>query len=383
MGNKGFLRLFLVITSFSIATSLLSPLFSPYLKLIGLGYSEISFVFSVIPLVIIIISPLIGRISDKIGRVRIVLISLLFYILALLLYLLRVNQLLLIANVFIAVTVIGIDFLLIARVQDSINRLRGTYGGFALSLKHIGIILGPALGGYLADRFSIKLVFILVIILTALIGLFLSSIKERSQKRVYLDDFRLIKNIRNLIRIRELRNLAFLGFFVQLNNPAMGIFLPLLIIDDMGLSYLKVGIALSFIGIFFAFQFVFGAISDRIGNKKSIIIGNIIACVALFLISLTSSYILLLLCLLIFSFGGAFWNPAAYSIMADIGSRTESIGEVMGVYNSIGKIGEFTGYIISGIIVAFLGIRFLFAFNGVMMFIGVIAFLIGCPSKDI
>ena len=62
------------------------------------------------------------------------------------------------------------------------------------------------------------------------------------------------------------------------------------------------------------------------------------------------SYTFLLAAILLFSFGGAFWNPAAYSFMVKIGSKTGSVAEVMGIYNSVGKIGEFVGFIISGVI---------------------------------
>ena len=102
---------------------------------------------------------------------------------------------------------------------------------------------------------------------------------------------------------------------------------------------------------------IMGAVVDRVGRKKPIIIASTIVGLSLsFLTSYVTSYQEYILITLAGSIIGIAGGLAFSSLMADIFSRKKR-GRLLGIYNSMGLVGSIAGNIISAYFYNFVGIR--------------------------
>ncbi len=104
-----------------------------------------------------------GRLSDNVGRSRVIIFGLIIEIISMILYLIGSSWILFaIARVLDAIAFAAVTLIAIAKIEDSLsNKERGKFAGWSLSLAQIGALVGPVVGGLLADMFFIKAPFIL------------------------------------------------------------------------------------------------------------------------------------------------------------------------------------------------------------------------------
>lgn len=98
-----------------------------------------------------------------------------------------------------------------------------------------------------------------------------------------------------------------------------------------------------------------GYISDRIGTKRTLAIGNLALWVGVLLSSFSPNYLLALFFIFVAGIGAAFLPPTVYSLMGNLraGSRGSLIGMSASAYNA----GGFVGSISLGLVIAFFGWR--------------------------
>ena len=163
--------------------------------------------------------------------------------------------------------------------------------------------------------------------------------------------------------------MAILGFVFHAMNPAIFLFLPILIIEYMGLSYFHVGLAYATLTATHILQFIFGKWADK-SAYKVIMIGAMISDICAILIGRSFTFTTLLIVLFIRGIGNSMWNISAWTLMSKIGERIKLEGEIVGSYLSIAKFGSLISYLTSGFIVTMFGIRNLFAVSGSILVIG-------------
>ena len=361
-----------VFVIFSFAMAMITPILAPYFKSIGFTNVTLSLLFAILPLSVIIVSPIIGKISDDIGRNKIIFIGILFEIVALVLYGLGLNVwTIVIARIFdaIAGTIVGV--LALAKVEDHLsNKSRGKFAGISLSIQSAAGIVAPVIGGCLADFFFTKAPFILgVIILGILLFLVKKPKNKKQMTKISKKDFNWLSEIKEFLSYKKLRGMAILGFVFNAMNPAMVLFLPILITEYMGLSYFHVGLAYATLTATHILQFIFGKWADK-SAYKVIMIGSIISGACAILIGRSFTFTALLIVLFIRGIGNSMWNVSAWTLMSKIGEKIKLEGEIVGSYLSISKFGALISYLISGFIVAMFGIRNLFAVGGSVLVIG-------------
>jgi MFS family permease len=247
------------------------------------------------------------------------------------------------------------------------DNFRGKYTGISLSVEYSGKLVGPVMGGILADQFFIKAPFITSLFILTLLFIFLprKKIKKVDIKR----EINLVEKIKEFLAYRELRGMAILGIVMHATYPALTIFLPLLIVENIGLSYSYVGYAFFFLGVTHILQFVFGKWSDKMAYKV-VLAGTLISGIFMGLISITNIYYLLLLLLFFKGMGNSMWNISAWTLMSKIGEKSKIEGKIVGTYLSIAKIGSFLSFLVSGFIVQLYGINTLFLANGILIILG-------------
>ncbi len=372
MHHTDYLKITGVSVAFYFCISLLLPVLAPYIKGLGVNDAQLSWLFAVFPLVMIFASGLIGKLSDQVGRNTIIIAGILCQILAVALYLFGNSPaLIVVARMLDATSAAAVALIAIAKIEDTLNdRNRGRMAGFALSLNHLAALLAPLIGGYLADRFFIQTPFVVSLALLGVLSVFLVAQDHFHMPVMRGRSLNIFKEMRDFVRVPQLRGMAILGMTMHAEMPATRVFLPLFIIESLGMDYTYVGLALFINGSMHLLQFIWGGISDRVGRGRMIVAGTLLWGVIWVAVSLVHGYTLLVTLLFIGGIGTSMWNVTAWSLMSDIGEKLKKEGEVVGTYMSIAKIGAFASFMVSGLIVMRFGIPTLFAIIGLVIIAG-------------
>ncbi|MCK4551220.1 MAG: MFS transporter, partial [Candidatus Aenigmarchaeota archaeon] len=257
----------------------------------------------------------------------------------------------------------------LSKIEDTLsNSVRGKYAGISLSVEYLGRLFGPVLGGLLADRMFVQAPFLTAAVI--LLGLLILIPKKNlRKKRISKKELDLVGDIKEFLSYRKLKGMAILGTVMHATFPAFTIFLPLLIVETMGLSYTYAGYAYLALGATHILQFVFGKWAD----KKAyvfVLLGTLVSGIFTGLVFLSESYIALIFALFFIGLGNSAWNVSAWTLMSDIGEKEGIEGTTIGSYVSIAKIGAFVSFLASGFVVQAWGINALFLVNGVIIVLG-------------
>ncbi|MFH0929466.1 MAG: MFS transporter [Candidatus Aenigmatarchaeota archaeon] len=357
-------------TIFILAVSMLNPVLAPYVKSIGFSDLQLSLLFAVNPLILIFYSTFIGRLSDYTGRRKAIILGIMGESVAMLIYIFSTSMLMfVVARVLDAIAGTTVAIVSLAAIEDSIKKKRGKYTGISFSLEYVGKLLGPVVGGLLADVLFIKAPFVTALVVIALL-LFLLP-KGNISKTKVKKKLDWLGGIRHFFSFRELKGMAIIGIAMHSAIPAFLVFLPLMITEQMNLSYVFVGYAIFVLESPHILQFLFGKWADR-NAKKLILAGTLISGILMSLMSQINVYTVLLLVLFVRGIGLSMWNISAWTLMSNIGEKKRMEGEVIGSYMSIVKIGSFFSFILSGLFVYLYGISSLFLVNGLIIVLGVL-----------
>ncbi|MBU0471083.1 MAG: MFS transporter [Nanoarchaeota archaeon] len=359
---------------FTFCIYLYYPIISPYIKSMGLDDFQVGLIFSIMPLMMIFSSPIMGRLSDAIGRTNVIIFGLILEISAMAMYIMgSCLWLIVLARILDAVAVSALTLVIISKIEDNLSdKERGKYAGVSFSLAHIGAVIAPVIGGILADKIFVKFPFLLTAVILLVLSFRLAFKTRKVSKKVERKNFDFFGELKTFWSSRLLRGMGFLGFAMHATQPAMSVFLPLYLVEKLGLPYTYVGIAIFFLGVAHLFQFYFGRLSDKFGRTNLIMFGCFSFSLFMFLLSSTNTYWLILLFLFFQGVGGAIWNVSAWSLLSDVGEKIHKEGEVAGSYISIAKIGSFISYIFSGLIVQIYGIKILFMFCALLIAVGML-----------
>lgn len=358
---------------FTFAIFLYYPILAPYVKNLGLDEFQIGLIFSILPLAMIFSAPIMGRLADDVGRVKVIILGLLLEISALVLYLIGTYWwVIAVARLLDAVAIAGVSLVALAKVEDALSdRERGTYAGWSFSLTHVGAVVAPVVGGILADKLFLKSPFILSAFML-LVLTFILVFRTGKGKKFDRKDLNLFDELKTFLSVRSLKGMAILGMVMHASTPAIQVFLPLYLIEKLGLSYTSVGVAFFFLGIPHVLQFYFGHLNNKYGRVHMTLLGCFITAISLFLLSITNSFKAVLVMLFFLGLGSAIWNVSAWTLMSDIGEKIKKEGEIIGSYMSIAKTGAFISFLLSGLIVQLYGTETLFVLNALVITVGIL-----------
>lgn len=372
-------------TVFKFVTALLIPILGPYIKNMGFSYVEMGFLFSLTPLLPIFYTPIAGRLSDILGRKLILSAGFISEIIAIIFYVIGDGNTYLIgaARIFSAVAAATVAMMTLCIIEDNVNRdSRGKFTGISLSLGYVGKLLGPVAGGFLADYFFVKAPFVVAGLVLFLLLLF-SITRIKNRVSIESSDISWRKPIKEFISHRRLKGMAVLGMVMHAMNPAIKLFLPIYIVDNLGLTFTSVGYALFALTAPDVLQFLFGKMADKKGYLV-ILAGTVISGIMLIALAETSVYLILLLVLFIEGLGRSMWNVSAWTLMSNIGKRIKKQGGIVGGYTSIAKMGSFISFVLSGFIVQTFGIPGLFLLSGAVVIAGsLVAYFYLKPARGV
>jgi MFS family permease len=243
----------------------------------------------------------------------------------------------------------------------------------------LGFVFGPAMGGFFSFKFGygVPLFMAASFSFIALI-LCVSVFKETLNKELMATNKINFKGVR-LINIRAVHDV--------LTNKKVGIYVIIFFFitfsfanihatfllfaekkDGLNLNQEEVGLLFSFIGIIAAI--VQGTLikffKDKVGEERSLVIGNIFTGIGLALIPLSTNIPILLAILMILAFGNGLNNPMVLGLISQNVGQDEQ-GSVLGINQALGSLARFLGPVWGGFIFENLGFRFPFFSGGLFM----------------
>ena len=149
---------------------------------------------------------------------------------------------------------------------------------------------------------------------------------------------------------------------------------PLLGYERLGLREGQVGLTLTLVAAMqFAFVFLAGRLSDKLGRKTIIVPGGIITTLGLVLFTQSSSYCFFLLSAVVLGIGRGFGGAVPTAYVADIASP-QNYEHTMALYRTISDIGFVVGPILLGWLKDTSGLDFPFFLGAGLLLAAIICF---------
>lgn len=247
----------------TVALFVVSPILPQYAERYGASYAEIGYFFTAYSLTWVLLQLYTGYLSDRYGKKRFAFVGLLIYgVSALFLGLARSFVQLIIWRVLqgVGLGVFGPAALgLVAQFRE-----KGKGMAFYRTANGAGIIIGPVLGGVVAD-FDISYPFFIsgAASLVAVASLFYLR-EEKSS----VESMNFVQSLRRMLSERSILLICLAAFLAELCFASLEIVMPL-VGSSLGFSSLLIGLILSsYFLAFTAVQVPIGLLSERVGRGK-------------------------------------------------------------------------------------------------------------------
>jgi multidrug resistance protein len=372
-----------------IGFGIVTPIFPYYIESMGMAGIELGVLAASFAIARIILAGPLGRLSDRVGRKPVLIVALLGFAFSNIVYAYAYDVIVMIAARSLEGAVsAGFFPAANAFVSDvTTPENRGTAMGYLSMGNMVGFVVGPALGGFLAQYLGIRMPFILAGIATLFTMLLLYLLVEEPVKKS-------IKKAAHKVPIREIIGRAracygALGVAMFANMFAMGILEVAFMLDaviNIGVEPYEIGIFFGVIGITMIIGNIgFGKLSDIRGRKWLIVIGAMIGAGSMGMFIFAQTTIDLLIAGIVLSIGMSMRGPAIQALIADV-TDPSAYGTMMGVFGAVSNSAYAVSPLIGGQIFDDTGsaaISLLIA-GGVSVAGGVVAavFLPGGSSKE-
>jgi len=236
--------------------------------------------------------------------------------------------------------------------------------------------MGPAIGGFLAS-FSYAFLFFasglvvsgaLVILLLALKGYKTAGHGER----VNLRDLASVRKDRIFISYNMVTLLLFLV------TAQMMMTLSVYAVDWVGISKIQLGYLYTVNGLMVVFlQFPCVKLVRGLRMSRVMALGSFLYAVGYFATSLAGGFTVLLLCIIVVTFGEMLTSPASLALVANMAPK-HRYGRYMGVFELFSSVGHSLGPFVGGIIMdASAGNRFVvWGFVGIVGLVATLGFFV-------
>lgn len=378
LDKKIFGTLFFSIFTAVIGVGIVVPLLPVYAHDLGASGLYIGLIFGVFSLSRTFFLPYFGRLSDKKGRKPLITAGLLSYAVVSAAFLFSTNIETLISIRFIQ----GIASAMImpvcqAYVGDITPKGREGFvmGMFNMSM-FFGLSIGPLIGGFVKDHYSLATAFICMgfLSLTAfLTSLFFlpPTITEK-----VIEGRKSPKEWKDIIGDRNIAGLFLFRFAYTASIGIIWAFLPILANLEFSLSGFSTGILVT-LGVLISgiLHTPMGLVADKFNKRMLVATGGLVIVLSMFLFGRAGSYNDLLFSSILFGIGGGFSMPALMALAVYKGKETEAMGSVMALITTAHSLGMLIGSLAAGLIMDMSRLREAFYLGSGIMMLGIISFL--------
>ncbi|TFH08254.1 MAG: MFS transporter [Candidatus Thorarchaeota archaeon] len=321
-----------------VGFGIIIPIFPYYISSLGMAGIELGVLAASFALTRIIFAGPIGNLSDRVGRKPIMIISLLGFAFSNIVYAYAYDVIVMIsARAVEGAISAGFFPAANAFISDvTTKENRGTAMGYLSMGNMVGFVVGPALGGFLAQFLGIRMPFILAAAATLVTMIFVFILVKEPVRRT-------VKEAMPKVPIREVFGRAracygALGIAMFANMFAMGILEVAFMLDaviNIGVQPYEIGIFFGILGITMAIGNIgFGKLSDIRGRKCVIVIVAFIGALSLVMFMFAQDVIALFVAGVVLSIGMSMRGPAIQALIADV-TDPNAYGAVMGAFGAV------------------------------------------------
>lgn len=331
-------------------------------------------------------APILGGLSDKYGRKKLFLLSLFGTFLGYVLFAFGIMQ----KNIlflFIGRAIdgftggnISIAYSSISDISNQKDKVKN-FGIIGLAFG-LGLIIGPYIGGKLADPgfvswFDFHIPFVFSAILTILNMLMVQFIfKETLKTKIHtkLSLFMGFKNIEKAISLPNLRNIFIVVFLVSFGFTMHSSFFQVYLIDKFNYNQVQIGELFAYLGIFIAITqgIIVKIVAKYLDPVKVSLISLFMLSFVMFMLLLPNDPFYIYLILPFIALFHGLELPNVSSIVSNMAGK-ESQGEIMGINQSIVSLAMAITPIIAGFASTF-GSHWIILLSGFFIFLSAIAF---------
>jgi DHA1 family multidrug resistance protein-like MFS transporter len=344
VAGDGILQVWMLAISLSILQigfGIVTPIFPFYIESMGMAGLELGALAASFAISRILLAGPLGGLSDKVGRKPILIVALLGFAIANVIYAFATEVIIMIsARALEGAVSAGFFPAANAFVSDVTSpKNRGTAMGYLSTGNMVGFVIGPALGGVLAQYLGIRLPFIVAAVATLVTMLLVYVlVKEPERKRLDLE-----MNSKPRVPLREVIGRAkncygALGVAMFANMFAMGILEVAFMLDavvNLNVEPIEIGGFFGVIGIVMIIgNIIFGKLSDMKGRKWLIVLGAMISAGSMIMFIFAKDVPSLLTAGAVLSIGMSMRGPAIQALIGDL-TDPSAYGSVMGLFGAI------------------------------------------------
>ncbi len=253
-----------------------------------------------------------------------------------------------------------------AYIADSVGASeRGKAMGYMGMATSVGIMFGPAIGGFLKDLYGVQLPFIICGVLTGSMAVFIKFMLNETVTCDYdaqkphdgallyrtvgwiAQDYR---EIRRNVYAKTLFGVMVAGFIFNFAYALIEPLLPIFAEESLNASATQVGLAFTFAGtVGVIVRPIAGSLADSIGRKKPIIFGSLYSGLMMLPLTIITTPAQMIYVLGARAVGWALADPATLALLTDTCSE-HNRGKIFGLYQLSTGLGWMMGPLVGGIL---------------------------------
>lgn len=341
----------------NIGGQMYGPLLPLYVQQLGADLTQIGLFFTISMIAPLLFQILGGWLSDAIGRVQAMAIGSLAGLAGYVIFVIAPSWgwlLLAVTGLAMASSFVGPSFQALV-AEETAEGSRGKVFGIVQGLFLVVGVIGAPLGGWLADQYGFKPMFLVAAVLygvaTLIRVLMARKLRQEQSAPTPAPSFAHLKtslaSIAGLLTAGGIVTWIFLSDGVgDVTFSMVGNLFPLYMNNILGITKTQLGLlgAISSIASM-VFMTVGGALSDKFGERLGIVSGNLLIGAAIFMLLNVQAFSLLIVAWILLGIGQAFVGPA-YSALISKAVPQNLRGTAFGLFStSLGIISLPSPYI--------------------------------------
>lgn len=235
-----------------------------------------------------------------------------------------------------------------------------------------GIGCGPLIGGFFSDAFSMASGFYAMSVLSVtaffMVAVFLPEQKESESSA--MTKLPLVEMLKKVAKNKKTLGILMARFSTMIFIVPTMAFLPILMHREGYGGGMEIGIIMggrTFVNAIL--QVPCGRLADKYSKEKLLFISSLVTGVMVCAVPFANGFVSLLLLFMAIGCGEAVIWPVLGAYATQEGRENYGYGSMMGVFNLAMSMGVFTGAMISGIAMDYLGLDYSFYLSGAVVFI--------------
>ncbi len=329
-----------------------------YAEIVGVGAFMIGLLIGVYDFAELFAKPIAGFIADRRGMKLTLLAGLGIFILGTLLFLVISPTLLLLVRFIQGLGAAALSTVSITLVAKYFVTGRGQAFGIYNAIKGAGYVVAPALGGYLAHTYGFAMIFVVsaaVGIVALLLSLSLPGDREEGVELADDDDD---ISLKQFFLIFKAPRLLPVYSVIVINMFMVGIlfgFLPVYLYA-IGYTPFQSGTIVSVATLsYLLVQPLAGFLADRVAVRMTVLIGLLLAALAISVVTFTTGVPLIIIVILAGIGIGTVWTNS--DTLISTLAQANQLGASIGAAQSFKEFGDMIGPLLIGLLTQFFGVR--------------------------